>query len=65
MEKAFSPQRYNMVICPVCNGKGRLPKNRGSFDVCRNCRGFGLVKRELKEDMNTSPTISEEKGRLL
>ncbi len=52
MEKAF-------------NGKGKLPKNRESFDVCTNCRGFGLVKRELKEDMNTSPTISQEKGRLL
>jgi DnaJ-class molecular chaperone len=57
MGKTFNSEKYNMVFCPVCNGKGKLPKNPRGFDVCRKCGGFGLVKRELEEDMNTSPTI--------
>jgi len=46
MGKIFNFEKYNMVFCPVCNGKGKLPKNPGRFDVCRKCEGFGLVKKE-------------------
>jgi len=35
-----------MVFCPVCNGKGKLPKNADEFDVCRRCGGFELIKKE-------------------
>jgi hypothetical protein len=30
----------------ICDGKGKLPKNPGGFDVCRTCEGFGFVKNE-------------------
>ena len=46
MGKTFNPEEYNMIFCPVCNGKGRFPKNPDGFDVCKECGGFGLVKRE-------------------
>jgi len=46
MGKTFNPQQYNMVFCSVCNGKGKLPKSPGEFDVCRRCGGFGLIKNE-------------------
>lgn len=56
MEKTFSPRRYNMIFCPVCKGKGKLPVNPRSLDVCgnyvcRNCTGFGLVKRDWKNTL--------------
>ena len=62
MGKAFDSEKYNMVFCPACNGKGKLPKNPGGFDVCGKCGGFGLVKRELEESMNTSPIMGGEEG---
>ncbi|MEP6981019.1 MAG: molecular chaperone DnaJ [Nakamurella sp.] len=32
--------------CPVCNGKGLITRNQGSFafsEPCKNCRGTGMV----------------------
>ena len=49
MGRTFTPQKYKMVFCPVCNGKGKLPKNPHSFEVCKECGGFVFVKREPKE----------------
>ena len=46
MGKTFAPQKYNMVFCPVCNGKGKLPKNPHGFDVCTECGGFGAIKKK-------------------
>jgi DnaJ-class molecular chaperone len=57
MDKLFNPQKYNMVFCPVCNGEGKFPKDPGGFDVCLKCGGFGFVRREPEEDMNTSLII--------
>jgi DnaJ-class molecular chaperone len=47
MGKTFNPQKYNMVFCSVCNGKGKLRKNPYEFDVCKECGGFGLIKNEM------------------
>ncbi len=44
MRKTFDPTKYNMVLCPLCNGKGKLEKNPDSFDVCKECGGFGFIK---------------------
>jgi len=55
MGKTFDPEKYNLVFCPVCNGKGKLPKDPDEFDVCKECGGFGLIKKEkemLKEAEN-------------
>jgi len=59
MGKTFTPQKYRMVFCPVCNGKGKLPKNAHGFDVCKECGGFGFVKRQPEGDMNTSSIIGK------
>jgi len=32
-------------MCPT-EGKGKLPKNPGGFNVCPRCGGSGLVKEE-------------------
>ena len=45
MRKTFNPEKYNMAFCPVCNGKGKLPTNSGGFDVCKECGGFGAIKK--------------------
>jgi len=47
MGKTFDHQKYNMVFCSVCNGKGKLPKNSDEFEVCKECGGFGLIKKEM------------------
>jgi len=39
-----------MAFCPVCNGKGKLPKNSGGFDVCKECGGFGAIRKETELD---------------
>jgi CheY-like chemotaxis protein len=46
MGKTFEPGKYNMVLCPLCKGKGRLDENPDGFDVCKECAGFGFIKRE-------------------
>ncbi len=61
MSKTLDPEKYNMAICPVCDGKGRLPKHPRGFDVCTKCGGFGFVKKEPEEDVNTLHVT--EKGR--
>lgn len=45
MEKTVDPEKYNMVLCPVCNGKGKLAKTTKDFDVCKECGGFGFIKK--------------------
>jgi DNA-binding NarL/FixJ family response regulator len=46
MGKTFEPGKYNMALCPLCKGEGRLPKTPDGFDVCKECGGFGFIKRE-------------------
>jgi DnaJ-class molecular chaperone len=48
MGKTFNPEKYNMGICPLCKGNGKLPKHPDGFDVCRRCGGFGLIKKAMK-----------------
>ncbi len=46
MGKNFDPQKYDMVFCSVCNGKGKLLKSHDELEVCRRCGGFGFIKKE-------------------
>jgi DnaJ-class molecular chaperone len=48
MDKILNPGKYGLAFCPLCSGKGKLPKNPHGFDVCTKCGGFGLVKKEEK-----------------
>jgi DnaJ-class molecular chaperone len=46
MGKAFDPEKYGMTFCPFCQGDGKLPKPTEGFEVCKECGGFGLIKKE-------------------
>lgn len=46
MNKTFYPEKYQMDFCPSCRGKGKLPNDEGEVDVCKECGGFGLIKKE-------------------
>jgi len=51
MDKDFVPEKYGMVTCPLCNGKGFLNKSFESIDVsarivCIKCGGFGAIRKE-------------------
>ena len=57
MRKTFNPEKYNLVWCPVCNGTGKLPKNPGGSDVCKECGGFGAIKKNLKLRKEMNPVL--------
>ena len=51
MCRDFVAEKYGMVICPLCNGKGFLVKSSGLSDdfsrsVCAKCGGFGALRKE-------------------
>ena len=46
MGKIFNREKYNMLFCPDCKGKGKLPKNPDGFIVCSRCGGSGVIKKE-------------------
>ena len=46
MDKAFDPEKYEMTFCPLCQGDGKLAKTLEGFEVCKECGGFGLIKKE-------------------
>ena len=47
MERKFSPEKYGMMVCPVCDGYGRIHASHDvDVKVCQNCGGFGFIKKE-------------------
>lgn len=50
--EGFNPERYGMIFCPECNGRGKISKNVKEFEVCMACGGFGLIKAPGEEPMN-------------
>ena len=42
--KTLDPEKYGMVVCPLCKGKGFIinPKR----ECCEKCGGFGFIKKE-------------------
>jgi DnaJ-class molecular chaperone len=46
IDKSFNPEKYGMVFCPDCKGKGRLPQDPNGSNVCSRCGGSGLVIKE-------------------
>ena len=43
MNKTFNPEKYGMIVCPLCKGKGNVinPKRQ----CCQKCGGFGFIKK--------------------
>ncbi len=60
MDKQFSPQKYGMAVCPVCNGDGRI-RSLSEIRVCQNCGGFGLIKEEVNS-FDQKPSRSLQVG---
>jgi DnaJ-class molecular chaperone len=48
MKKNFDPEKYGMMFCTDCKGKGKLPRNPEGFDVCSRCGGSGVIKKMKK-----------------
>jgi len=46
MGRRFNPERYGMIYCPVCKGRGKLFNAVGEGAVCKMCGGFGFIKKE-------------------
>jgi len=46
MRKAFGMEKYEMTFCPLCQEDGKLAKTPEGFEVCRECGGFGLIKKK-------------------
>jgi len=44
LNKTFDPEKYGMLLCPLCDGKGFIinPERK----CCPKCGGFGLIKKE-------------------
>jgi DnaJ-class molecular chaperone len=51
-KKIFQPEKYGMVICPRCSGKGHIQNHKRLF--CPICGGFGFVRKETEKGANTS-----------
>ncbi len=52
----------NMVLCPVCNGRGKNPKCVWGLSVCTECGGFGLLLKEGQgeiQDVETGEKTTE------
>ena len=56
-KKTFEPKEYGMIICTCCNGHGYI--QNPERQCCPKCGGFGFVKKEAEEDMNSSPIIGK------
>ena len=57
LNKNFVPEKYGMVVCPLCKGKGFSVKVSEDTEIflrraCKKCGGFGAIKKEAETDMN-------------
>ena len=61
MDKKFNPEKYQMMVCPVSDGQGRIGTLDDDVKVCKNCGGFGFIRKERKaydrKDKPISTTI--------
>jgi hypothetical protein len=46
MGKTFDPEKYGMTFCSLRKRDGKLAKTPKGFEVCKECGGFGLIKKE-------------------
>jgi len=42
MDKKFNPEKYGMMVCPVCDRYSRI-HCPDDAKVCQNCGGFGFI----------------------
>jgi DnaJ-class molecular chaperone len=56
MDKKINLEKYGMVVCPVCDGYGRI-RSPDDVKVCQNCGGSGLIRKEGK--IGPAPEVPE------
>ena len=47
---SFDPEKYGMVFCPYCHGRGKFIHDALETGVCTVCGGFGLTKKGEEKD---------------
>jgi hypothetical protein len=45
VDKTFDPEKYEMTVCLLCQGHGKLAKTPDGFEACKECGSFGLTRR--------------------
>ena len=55
--KTFDPEKYGMILCPVCYGHGYIEGHEGR-DACSKCGGFGIIKKG--DDSEEKATVDRE-----
>jgi len=60
LRQRFSPERYDMIFCPHCNGRGRIFKTPKEFNVCVVCGGFGAIKAPRGQSIDGWPLMKRE-----
>ena len=62
MDKKFNPEKFGMMICPLCDGYGRI-RFPDDVKVCQNCGGFGLTRKEGHFCSKRQTNLSNSFGR--
>jgi DnaJ-class molecular chaperone len=52
MGRCFNPERYRMIYCPICKGSGKFFNGVEGGVVCKNCGGFGFIKKEKENNFD-------------
>ena len=53
--RIFDPEKYEMIFCSGCNGSGKSFDDATGTNVCRICGGFGLIKKQDKNNPYNLP----------
>ena len=61
LRQGSDPERYGMISCPECNGRGKIFKNLKEFEVCMGCGGFGAIKASRGEPMDGRPLKKQDR----
>jgi DnaJ-class molecular chaperone len=58
--EGFNPEKYGMILCPQCNGRGKVFKDAKELNVCVVCGGFGAIKAPKGEPIDGWPLVKHE-----
>ncbi len=61
LDQRPSLERYGMIFCPHCNGRGRIFKTLKEFNVCVVCGGFGAIKAPTGQSNDGWPLMKPER----
>jgi hypothetical protein len=53
IDERFDPEKYGMIFSPDWRGSGKSFTDAKGVNVCKVCGGFGLIKKEEKNVLDT------------